>query len=210
MTNANKDSASCERPSLDLKQILADVWSHLERGVEHAKEPFHVGVLGTYSGRECSLRTVVLRGVKQGGRELLCHTDCRSPKITDITAHPRVSWLFYDPARKLQLRLTGQAAVRREGPVVDKRWEDTSLSARRCYLATNAPGTPATTPTSGLAHPFECRPPTRAESTPGRMHFAVIATVVEEIDWLWLNARGHRRARFEWRGEQLTAQWVVP
>ena len=190
------DTAAGKSGTPILETTLADAWSHLERGVQRASEAFHLGVFGSWNGRECGLRTVVLRGVNRERRELICHTDYRSPKRVQVDQRPRVSWLFYDPDRKLQLRMMGQAQTLREGTVANARWGQTSLSARRCYLAGQAPGTPVASPASGLAPPFEARPPSHAESAQGRANFVVILTVVDELDWLQLDARGHRRARF--------------
>ncbi len=195
-------------PCLD--GILAESWSHLERGVRQASEPFHLGVFGSWNGRECSMRTVVLRGANRERRELVCHTDYRSPKREQVSKHPRVSWLFYDASRKLQLRLVGQAQVVCDGNDADARWARTSLSARRCYLGEFAPGTLASAATSGLPPALEARSPTEAESARGRPNFAVAVTLVDELEWLQLEARGHRRARFRWHNGELSAEWLVP
>jgi hypothetical protein len=33
---------------------------------------------------------------------------------------------------------------------------------------------------------------------------------VHALDWLRLDAKGHRRAKFEWENEQLSASWAIP
>ena len=210
LTTASLDTATGHVGTPTLEAVWAEAWSHLERGVSSASEAFHLGVFGSWNGRECGLRTVVLRGADRERRELVCHTDYRSPKRVQVDRHPRVSWLFYDAKRKLQLRLTGQAQILQGGTVADARWAGTSLSARRCYLAERAPGRSLVLPTSGLPSSLETRPPSHAESGRGRTNFTVLVTVVDELDWLQLDARGHRRARFRWRADALTAEWIVP
>jgi hypothetical protein len=46
----------------------------------------------------------------------------------------------------------------------------------------------------------------------GRPHFAVVRTVIDEIDWLHLHPEGHYRAhyRFEADQEQFAGTWIVP
>jgi hypothetical protein len=33
---------------------------------------------------------------------------------------------------------------------------------------------------------------------------------IEFLDWLLLSAKGHRRAQFHWRADELESSWVTP
>jgi hypothetical protein len=44
----------------------------------------------------------------------------------------------------------------------------------------------------------------------GVERFAVVRTVVESVDWLWLAEGGHRRARWEWNGAIWVGRWLTP
>ena len=85
------------------------------------------------------------------------------------------------------------------------------LSSRRCYLAQEAPGSPAAKPTSGLPTDLENRVPGAAESEAGFCYFAAVIIKVEQLDWLYLAAQGHRRAQFDWAANgAVTNRWLVP
>lgn len=203
------DAHDHETPA-HLETILAMTWIQLVQGAERSTHPFHLGVLATSGTEGPSLRTVVLRAVYPEQRVVLCHTDRRSGKLAEIRADERVAWLFYDAKGKVQLRLRGTAAVRADDNLTKSQWQRTQLSARRCYLAVHAPGTPIATPSAELAPPFDTRSPTWAESEQGWEHFAVVACQIEAIDWLHLKARGHQRAQFLWQAAQWQASWVAP
>lgn len=81
-------------PTLD--DVLSRSWRMLTEAARRARHPFHTPILGTSGHSGCELRTVVLRSVDPDARELICHTDLRSAKCTQIGRDPRVSWLFYE------------------------------------------------------------------------------------------------------------------
>jgi 3-hydroxyisobutyrate dehydrogenase len=193
-----------------LEEILKTTWDMLIRGASVARDPFHTPVLGTASSGGCQLRTVVLRSVVQEERILICHTDLRSGKIREIRQNPRVSWLFYHPQQKIQLRLAGQATIHTADELADQQWAATKLMSRRCYCAPVGPGTTSDEPSSGLPDSLQNRSPTLAESELGRKNFTVISCRIDYLDWLFLSARGHRRAQFSWRGNNVGAKWVTP
>ena len=109
-------------------------------------------------------RVVVLRRVAAGERFIQCHTDRRAPKIAEIRADPNVHWLFYDAPSRLQLRVSATAEVLTEGPEFERAWLDSTLDARRCYLAPSAPGTDCTQPSANLPESHLRRQPTLEES----------------------------------------------
>lgn len=191
--------------------ILEQIWELLSQGVRKASDPFHTPVLGTGSTAGCNVRTVVLRGVEVAERLLLCHTDARSPKFHEIQKNSTVSWLFYHPQEKIQLRITGLATLHTNDARADQQWQASKLSSRRCYCAITGPGTAQNEPSSGLPEKFLERLPSEEESEQlGRQFFSVIACQVGTIDWLYLRARGHQRARFSWQGDHFNATWVTP
>jgi hypothetical protein len=194
----------------NFKNILDGCWKMLVNGANTSKDPFHTPVLGTVTSGDCSLRTVVLRRVIEEERLLICHTDIRSPKIEDIRNHSRISWHFYHPQQKVQLRLAGAATLHTNDALADEQWANSQLMSRRCYRAVLAPGTPSDEPTSGLPNFLENRSPTLEESEVGRENFVVIACQIDFLDWYYLRAKGHRRAQFFWAGTGMTAKWVAP
>lgn len=196
----------------DLDLTLREAWQLMCRGVADRRSACHTPTLATLGlDGAPRLRTVVLRGAEPAERSLRIHTDHRSAKVAEIAAETRVGLHFYDPGAKIQLRIAATAVVHGESRLADGAWARTPAMARRCYLAQPAPGTPSDAPLSGLTAEHESALPRGAESEAGRENFAVLRLTVESIEWLYIAARGHRRARFDWRADgRMAATWLVP
>ncbi|WP_405224638.1 pyridoxamine 5'-phosphate oxidase family protein [Lentisalinibacter sediminis] len=184
-----------DRPD-HLEELLQLCWDYLEEGAGSARSPFHTAVLGTVEHGEPRLRTVVLRAAEREAGHVLCHTDVRSAKVRQIGDDAPVSWLLYDPARKVQLRLEGRARVHADDALATERWRASAAGSRRCYLVEPGPGAVLESAVSTLPQGLRRRRPEPEETEPGRGNFAVVAAAIEFIDWLHLTADGHRRARF--------------
>jgi hypothetical protein len=135
------------------------------------------------------------------------HTDTRSEKAAQILADPRVEICAYDPRAKIQLRLRGLATLHRDGAVAEAAWAATGPGSRVCYRAALGPGTPVAQPADADPAP-DARAP--ADADRGRDVFAAVTVAVERIDWLYLAARGHRRAGFAWTGTAWQGRWLAP
>lgn len=184
-----------DRPD-HLEDLLQRCWGYLEEGAGSARSPFHTAVLGTVEDGGPRLRTVVLRAADREAGRVLCHTDVRSAKVRQIGDDAPVSWLLYDPERKVQLRLEGRARVHADDALADVRWRASAAGSRRCYLVEPGPGAVLDAAGSTLPQGLRERRPEPGETEPGRGNFAVVAGDIELIDWLHLTADGHRRARF--------------
>ncbi len=182
----------------------------LEQGVSQSDDSFHYPVLGTTAEEGCRLRAVILRQVNVSERILVCHTDARSAKVQEIIKCSQVSWLFYHPKKKIQLRVSGQATLHAHDPYADRQWADTGITSRLNYCSSQPPGTPLDKPVSGLPDFLMNKIPTLLESETGRKNFMVIAVRIDSIDWLMLKVTGNRRARFKWDKNKLSANWLVP
>jgi len=193
-----------------LDGILNEVWTMLKRGVTHFNDPFHWPVLGTTGKDGCSLRTVILRQLILPDRILVCHTDDRATKAQEICNSNKVSWLFYHPETKVQLRISGQAKLHTDDQFADDQWAATKITSRLNYCATQPPGTPIDKPSSGLPDFLLNKIPTLLDTERGRKNFMAIACSIDSIDWLILRALGHRRARFDWDENRLSATWLIP
>ena len=44
----------------------------------------------------------------------------------------------------------------------------------------------------------------------GEENFSVIDIMIDQLEWLYLHASGHRRALFSWQNDHLTATWLAP
>jgi len=190
--------------------LLQEIWAGMEQGVTDSHHAFHTPVLGNLSERGVSLRTVVLRKAQPDLRTLICHTDVRSDKVAELRKNSSVSFLFYSPEDKIQIRAEGSVKVYYQDEIAQEGWQSALLSSRRAYTALAGPGTPIDEPESGLPDFLIGRSPTLEESEAGWPNFAVIVSTIERFDWLYLEAKGHRRAQFSWNGTGFDATWVIP
>ena len=193
-----------------LDGILNEVWTMLKRGVTHSNDPFHWPVLGTTGKDGCHLRTVILRKFILPDRILVCYSDARATKAQDIGHDSKVSWLFYHPEKKVQLRIAGQAKCHRDDQFADDQWAATRITSRLDYATTHPPGTPVDKPSSGLPDYLLEKIPAVLDSERSRKNFMAISCRIDSIDWLMLGALGHRRARFDWDENGLSATWLIP
>ena len=193
-----------------LEGVLNEIWTMLKRGVTRSYDPFHWPVLGTTGKDDCSLRSVILRQLILPDRILVCHTDSRAAKAQKIRYSNKVSWLFYHPKKKVQLRVSGQATLHTDDQFADEQWANSKITSRLNYCTTEPPGTPIDKPKSGLPDFLLNRIPTLLESEKGRKNFMSIACRFDTIDWLVLSVMGNRRARFIWDKNRLSSSWLVP
>jgi pyridoxamine 5'-phosphate oxidase len=192
----------------DLASIWSTIWDELHAGTRSGLHPWHLGVLGTLNDAQGSdTRMVVLRQVDPAARSLCFHTDLRSPKVRQLRQDGRVSWLFYHPGERVQLRMQAEARLHVDDAIADERWAASSLDSRRCYLAPASPGTDFDQPFINLPDDLRGGPPTQARSEAGRVHFAAVITTVSEIDWYFLHADGHLRCHFRCSREGWQAVW---
>ncbi|MBW2624473.1 MAG: pyridoxamine 5'-phosphate oxidase family protein, partial [Deltaproteobacteria bacterium] len=179
-----------------LDTVLNDIWKMLEQGASRFNDPFHWPVLGTRGEHGNSLRTVILRQLLRPERILVCYTDARAPKARQIRDFSKVSWLFYHPKKKIQLRISGQAELHADDEFAHERWANIRAPSRLDYNTKQPPGTPVDRPSSGLPDFLREKIPSLLDSGQGRANFMVISCRIEAIDWLRLKATGHCRARF--------------
>jgi pyridoxamine 5'-phosphate oxidase len=191
-------------------EILKQIWKHLDLGVLDRHHAFHSPVFATESNGEANVRVVILRRFWRKPAKLAFHTHLGSPKVAEINANPKVSWLFYHPKEKLQLRIKGVATVHTNDDLAEEQWLATEFFSRRCYIG-EAPTTVSKTVTSGLPEHLINREPTKEESEIGRANFTVISATINSIDCLELAVRGHRRSQFIWNESgELETKWLTP
>jgi hypothetical protein len=199
-----------DKKKLSFEEVLNETWLMLQRGTDRFNDPFHWPVLGSSGKDGPGLRTVILRQFNLSERILVCHTDSRAEKVHEISSNANVSWLFYHPKKKIQLRISGPATLHTDDSFADEQWTATKLTGRLNYCAIEPPGTAIDYPASGLPDLLVNKAPTLLESEKGRRNFLVIAGRIDSLDWLQLNILGNRRARFDWTPSGLNATWLVP
>jgi hypothetical protein len=184
----------------DLHASCAYGWSMLERGVKDRKSAFHTPSVATVTADGSpTMRTVVLRGCDTENQSLRFHTDTRSGKIAELALNPLAAMHFYDAGAKIQLRLAVRLATV-SGAAFDDAWAATWPMSRECYQVTQSPG-------SKIADPYEVAFDAAATQD-GEAHFVPVVAHVLRMEWLYLAARGHRRALFDFEND--TQSWLVP
>jgi len=180
----------------DLKRINKDLWDLLNKAVGSFRAPFHQAFIATINGILPEVRTVVLRRVLTEEKQLFFHTDIRSPKVAQIREHPEISWLFYDPELRIQLRCYGLSSVHQQDALAEWGWEHSRLSSRLCYTNQEPPGSIVEKPE---LIDLNRKQVSDDELENARQHFSVICFRVYRMDWLYLHHTGHRRAEFDYR-----------
>ena len=192
----------------DFKEIKKKIWSMLDDAVTNRNSTFRIPVFVCGDQKDFDGRIVVLRKSDQSNNILQFHSDIRSEKITKLKSNKNASMLFYDKEEKIQVRLKVECIVNHSNEITKESWSKTGHISRKCYLVDNGPGTESANPTSGLKPELDNFEFTMEESEKGYKNFTVIQCKIKTIEWLYLAAKGHRRARFELDNNK--EYWLVP
>ena len=191
------------------QEIEKKIWSLLTNAVKDRSSEFRTPVFICGNDKDLDGRVVVLRKADQLNNYIQYHSDIRSSKIEKIKKNPNCSILFYGKEEKIQLRVKTVCEVNYNNKVTKESWEKTGHISRKCYLVSNSPGTEYDTPTSGLDKKFDNFDFTKEESEAGYKNFCVIRCKIKSIEWLYLAAKGHRRALINLDGSKKFA-WLIP
>ena len=188
----------------DLNATLEEAWCILSEGARKASSRYHIINVATVGGDgRPRLRSVVLRGFDKATRTLRFHTDMRSRKATEIAAAEALSVHVYAKDEKIQLRMSCRATIHHDDDVSRDAWRATKTMSRECYSQREAPGTVIASP-EGVA--FD-----HSENLEGAyVNFAAVLARIDTLEWLYLSAAGHRRARFDWRDSVPSQVWLAP
>tara|TARA_B110000444_G_scaffold231747_1_gene239915 strand:+ start:553 stop:1152 length:600 start_codon:yes stop_codon:yes gene_type:complete len=192
----------------DLTEIQNKYWFMLNDAVTNRGSPFRIPVFICAHQNEVDGRIVVLRKSDRENNLLQFHTDFRSPKVEIIQKNNEASLLFYDKEEKIQLRVKVDCVVNNQNSIAEESWKKTQHISRRCYLTDSPPGTSSDNPTSGMISKLEDFDYTMDQSEEGYKNFTVIQCKVKSIEWLYLAAKGHRRAKFDLKNNK--DSWLVP
>ena len=192
----------------DFKEIKKKIWSMLDDAVSNRSSQFRIPVFVCGDQKDFDGRIVVLRKSDQSNNLLQFHSDIRSDKITKLKNNKNASMLFYDKEEKIQVRLKVECTINHNNEITKESWSKTGHISRKCYLVDNGPGTESSTPTSGLKPELDNFEFSMEESEEGYKNFTVIQCKIKSIEWLYLAAKGHRRARFNL--DYNKEYWLVP
>lgn len=194
----------------DLETLPAQLWRDLERAVADEASPFRTPVLGTTNLFECAMRMVVLRHADGAKRELVCYSDARAQKVHQLKLCEQAHWLFYDPTRRLQLRVSAHTMVHVNDGIAAEHWQKLPLANRRNYCANQPPGTDIHAPGDAIDPALKAPTVTRKQLEIGYENFAVLVSTVDQIEFLQLADEGNVRAVFNWTVAKWSGLWLVP
>ena len=193
----------------NFNEIEKKLWNLLTEAVKDRSSEFRTPIFICGNDKDLDGRVVVLRKADQKNNFVQFHSDIRSSKIEKIKKNPNCSILFYGKKEKIQLRLKTECQVNFDNDITKESWKKTGHVSRKCYLVTNGPGTVSEKPTSGLNGKFDNFDFTKEESEEGYKNFSVIRCRIKSIEWLYLAAKGHRRALINFEGSKKFT-WLVP
>jgi len=192
----------------DFSEIKTKIWSMLDNAIKDRNSQFRIPVFICGSQDDFDGRIVVLRKSDQSNDLIQYHSDIRSNKIAKLKNNKNASMLFYDKDEKIQVRLKVECTVNHDNEITKESWLKTGHMSRKCYLVDNGPGTESPSPTSGLKPELDNFEFTMEQSEAGYKNFTVIQCKIKSIEWLYLAAKGHRRAKFDLENNK--EHWLVP
>jgi len=193
------------------QKIFDDIKKQLTKGVKDRKHGFHTPVFSNlYADSSIESRVVVMRKFDSEKMIINFHTDFRSPKVNSLNKFNNSLFVFYDQELKIQLRIKTISKINNQNEITKKRWDETKLLSRKCYLTSKYPSSCTTIAEDGIPGHLTGREPEFKESEKGYPNFTVVENKIYEIDWLFLKISGHRRLKIELNNPVPTFQWIIP
>lgn len=181
-----------------LEKIQQTIWQNLSDAQNDLNAPFRLATFATVGKKGANLRTVVVRRVIPEDAVLWLYTDYRSPKVQEIKNSPNISWLFYDAAERVQIRLYGNAEILHNTAANHYIWQRLPDYGKSDYLTKQAPGTVKNDTATSLDNSSDAK------------NFCIIKTNITNMDWLKLSREGHLRAKFDLENQKWIGEWLVP
>ena len=188
-------------------QIIKSEWGNINLGIQKAKHDYHSFVFSTVSKNNPDSRTVILRDFDERQPAIWFHSDRRSKKILHLKENEKVSALFYDKSRKVQLRINGIADIEEDIEHNKRIWDSMRPESKLCYMGPYAPSQkinqfePNTLKKS--AHDLD-----KEDEQLGLSRFCRIRIKIKKLDWLKLDYKGHQRLEFKF-GKKVKTQWIA-
>lgn len=186
------------------EQAFKKIHDQLKRAGADARHKFRffsVATLKESGGLIPQSRMVVLRNFDEDWT-FEFYTDKRSSKVAEIKNNPILSALFWDPSKRVQIRIEADAKIHNQDEISAERWKHVQGDAQKAYASVPAPGTLVDAPEN--AHQW-------SEKIDDE-NFVVIRSVPRQIKILQLSGMEHlaldfhrKAATGEWFGG-----WIAP
>ncbi|WP_378176881.1 pyridoxamine 5'-phosphate oxidase family protein [Aquimarina sp. SS2-1] len=177
--------------------IFSSIVVDLKAAIENKTHPFRYFTLATSDFNNIPRqRTVVLRNVDDE-LNMMIYTDERSKKIANIQANNRVSLLFYDQARLLQITVKAKAEIITNEKVIQQIWKQIPEKAKKDYTTELSPGR-------------EIKNPEEIDYLEGKHFFSAIKIIPARIEYLRLKRPSHIRVVFKKDNGSWKGTYIVP
>lgn len=129
-------------PNNSLEKAFTDVHDQLKRAGVDTRHKFRFFTVATIGNTEKTIpqsRMVVLRSFSNDWT-FEFYTDHRSSKVEEIKDTPIISAMFWDPPKRVQVRIEANVSLHNQDDVADERWKDVQGDAQKAYTSTLTPG----------------------------------------------------------------------
>ena len=177
----------------DLLVIYKREKKYLASAVKEGNSPYHIFSLSTINNKQPESRMVVLRKVNKNPFQLFFNLDARSPKLKQLKKNKYCSALFYDPDRRIQMRLKCLIDIHYNNDITKKIWENTALQSRKCYMGPHNPSSILDQWHPNVPIKYINKDPSKEDSELGYKNFIHIQLNIIKADILELHYDGHIR-----------------
>lgn len=186
-------------PESSLMEAWNEVLNEVGKAVLEVQHPFRYTTLATTDKLNSPQQRIVVLRDFNGKSDFLIYTDSRSGKVGEILNNHSVSLLFYHNEKRLQLRVSGSAAIITSGEQYRKLWEKHGRKSPHSYTSVLPPGTEIENPTEAYHWQND-------EQT----DFCLIKIEADKMEFLQLNGIHHIRAEKIIRKDKKTTRWIAP
>ena len=174
--------------------FIDDALKTIQRGTVDRKSPFKLPALSTSTDNKVFQRIVVARRFIEHDQSLIIYTDYESQKYHQLKTNPSCSLLFWDPKKRLQVQVAGDAYF-----LDDKLnyWKKLNENQKKDYVINPLPGTEISSADNYSYDSTEHR-------------FEVISIHFKTLDVLELSPDGHRRAKSILNKNGRKDFWLAP
>ena len=180
-----------------IKQLYKTELKYLKDAVKDGKSLYHTFTLSSLNNNFPESRTVVLRSIFTDPLKIYFNADYRSSKVKELKSHHYCSALFYDIARRVQLRFKCKANIHYQNDVSKKVWNKAALQSRKCYMGPFAPSQKLDDWHPNIPKKYLKTDPEKKHSEEGYINFTHIELEVLESDLLYLHHDGHIRFKVD-------------
>ncbi|MFL1896086.1 pyridoxamine 5'-phosphate oxidase family protein [Aquimarina sp. 2-A2] len=176
--------------------IFHSLHNDLKTATKQNGHPFRYFTLATNDSQNIPhLRTVVLRDL-DADLNFYVYTDKRSEKINHIKKNKKVSLLFLDQNRLIQLSVVASAQMITDPYTINRIWKQIPDRSKQDYTTQQAPGDTLTNPDD-------------VDYLEGKHFFTALKITPIQIEYLRLKRPNHIRIQFQssnknWKGTFIT------